>query len=278
MHLALRELRQWLASQRFWATIALVVLVFTVTGPFGTRETMPVLQRFAFWALLHTMAFSIALLCSLGMDAALSGVVPHKLPRMLLGSAVAALPIGMGVCLLQAGFTGEPITFGEFAEQASVSLPLCLLLCLLSYLVLSPTHEPLANPLEASTSLPLDVSQPLAAPDIDAAIDDEGAPIPLLVRLKPETRGRLMRMSSQDHYTEVVTTRGRELILLRFSDAMREAGPVAGMQVHRSHWVSDENVASLEKRNGRLALLTKDGAEIPVSRANEAAVSKRYRK
>lgn len=32
---------------------------------------------------------------------------------------------------------------------------------------------------------------------------------PLLERLPPQKRGELLRLSVQDHYTEIVTTRGR---------------------------------------------------------------------
>ena len=80
----------------------------------------------------------------------------------------------------------------------------------------------------------------------------------------------------QDHYTEVVTTRGRQLVLLRFADAMNEIGQTQGLQVHRSHWIADADVVSLRKPAGRLHVMTQDGTEIPVSRSHSAAVQARF--
>jgi DNA-binding LytR/AlgR family response regulator len=63
---------------------------------------------------------------------------------------------------------------------------------------------------------------------------------------------------------------------LRFSDALRETGNAAGLQVHRSHWVADDFVAKLNRANGRLSLTLADGTEIPVSRPYAADVRARF--
>ncbi|ERM03598.1 hypothetical protein Q644_00945 [Brucella intermedia 229E] len=76
-------------------------------------------------------------------------------------------------------------------------------------------------------------------------------PPPLLARLKPGNRGAILRLSAEDHYTRIVTSRGgEELLLLRFSDALNEVGNTSGLQIHRSHWVADRHVAELCKTNG----------------------------
>ncbi len=81
---------------------------------------------------------------------------------------------------------------------------------------------------------------------------------------------------TKDHYTELVTTRGRQLVLLRFADAMKEIGQTEGLQVHRSHWIADADVASLRKQAGRLHVVTRDGSEIPVSCSHNTAVQARF--
>jgi DNA-binding LytR/AlgR family response regulator len=86
----------------------------------------------------------------------------------------------------------------------------------------------------------------------------------------------LLRLSVQDHYTQIVTTRGRQLVLLRFADALKEIGETQGLQVHRSHWIADADVVALRKQAGRLLLMTRDGSEIPVSRSYNAAVQARF--
>jgi DNA-binding LytR/AlgR family response regulator len=99
---------------------------------------------------------------------------------------------------------------------------------------------------------------------------------PILSRLKPENRGALIRLTVRDHYTEVVTTRGRELILLRFSDALMEIGNTEGIRLHRSHWVAADHVAGLKRDNGKLFVVARDGMEMPVSRSYAEAVRRRF--
>ena len=51
-------------------------------------------------------------------------------------------------------------------------------------------------------------------------------------------RGGLLALSVEDHYVDIVTDKGKTLVLMRLADAMKETGSVAGLQIHRSHWVA----------------------------------------
>lgn len=267
---ALRELQAALLSPRYWLTVGVVVLVFWITGPFGTLQSMGAIKRLAFWLLLQGAAFTIAMVASAIADRALGPFLPSKLTRMMIGSALAAPAIGAWIVTLQAGLMGDPVTLEEFARQTAVSLPLCILFCLLVYLTASGrTQTPAAQP-------PVAEPAPVVPSPAPPAPSDAPEPPPLLARLKPETRGRLLRLSVQDHYTDVVTSRGRELILLRFSDAIKETGATPGMQVHRSHWVADDVVRRLSRSPNRLTLKLTDGSEIPVSRTYANEVRDRF--
>jgi DNA-binding LytR/AlgR family response regulator len=79
-------------------------------------------------------------------------------------------------------------------------------------------------------------------------------------------------MAVEDHYVHVTTSRGHELVLLRFSDALKEVGDTDGLQVHRSHWVAKSFVDSLKRENGKVTLILKDQKRIPVSRTYADAV------
>ena len=94
----------------------------------------------------------------------------------------------------------------------------------------------------------------------------------LLRHLPAAARGALIRVEAQDHYLNVVTDAGSALVLMRFGDAVAELSEVAGARVHRSHWVARAGVRGLLRKEGRQFLLTHDGAEVPVSRANRAAL------
>nr|WP_255553731.1 LytTR family DNA-binding domain-containing protein [Maritimibacter sp. DP1N21-5] len=106
------------------------------------------------------------------------------------------------------------------------------------------------------------------------ALPSDATPQPprILSRVPIDKRGRLYALSVQDHYVEVITDKGSELVLLRLADAMGEVGTTPGLQVHRSHWVATGAVAAA-KRDGAKAVLTlQDGRDIPVSRTYLPAV------
>ena len=68
----------------------------------------------------------------------------------------------------------------------------------------------------------------------------------LLARLPARSRAELLHLRMQDHYVEVHTAAGSELLLLRFRDALREVEDINGLQVHRSHWVARDAVVGVE--------------------------------
>ncbi|MBX5189879.1 response regulator transcription factor [Rhizobium sp. NZLR3b] len=248
----LRELQVFLHSRRFWGTFAAIVLLFAVTGPYGTMESMAFGERLAYWLALHALAWAIAILCAITAERLLREMVASMFARMMAGSLTAALPIGFAIGLVDYAFTGETTTLESGLHRALFAIPLCALFCLLTYMAMSQKIADAAEPQETSA---------------DASILD---------RLKPENRGSLLRLSVQDHYTEVVTSRGRELVLLRFADALKETAATPGLRVHRSHWVADAHVESLKRDNGRLLILTRDGTEIPVSRSYAEDVRRRF--
>lgn len=272
----LRELQRFFGSSRFWATIVIVSIVFTVVGPFGTGASMPFLRRLAFWLFLQVTAFSIASFVIVLALAVLGRSGKHRLPIMMVGAIIAALPIGLAVEVLQAGFTGQSIAVGSTIEQIKISLLLSPLLCALTYLTMSPPASEMQSDQQMDwghESKPSAVSQPEPSSQAGA---EHPADAPILSRLKPQNRGRLLRLAVQDHYTEVVTSRGKELILLRFSDALNETSPVAGQRIHRSHWVADDHIEHLKRANNRLMVVTKTGEELPVSRPNEAEIRLKF--
>jgi hypothetical protein len=92
------------------------------------------------------------------------------------------------------------------------------------------------------------------------------APPRLLERLPQSRWGNVIRLSSSDHYVEVVTDKGVETLLMRFADALAELEGIDGTRVHRSHWVARQAVLGQSRENGRVFLDLIDGARVPVSR------------
>jgi len=78
----------------------------------------------------------------------------------------------------------------------------------------------------------------------------------------------LLHLSTQDHYVEAVTDKGSELILMRFSDALKELSSSNGMQIHRAYWVSLSAIKTTFRKDGKLFIETINGNEFPVSRSH----------
>ena len=88
----------------------------------------------------------------------------------------------------------------------------------------------------------------------------------LISRLSDPQVREINRVSVRDHYVDVFTDRGKETLLLRFSDALAELDGLKGFRVHRSHWVSADAIDRFHKEKGRMMVLLRDGSKVPVSR------------
>ncbi|GMB80457.1 LytTR family DNA-binding domain-containing protein [Shinella zoogloeoides] len=254
---ALRELQVFLRAPRFWATFGAVVLIFWVTGPYGTADRLAAVPRLGFWLVLHAVAWAIAVTAIVLVNTLLRDRIPGLGRRMALGTLVAGVPVGLATNAISLATFGGTPTVLDLAASIATGLLLSALFCALTYLTMSSRQA------EALSSVP-------------APSEEERSDVPLLRRLRPENRGPILHMTVADHYTEVTTSRGRELILLRFSDAVEEVGGTPGLQVHRSHFVADVHVERLLRSDGKLAILLKDGSEIPVSRSRTEAVRARW--
>jgi hypothetical protein len=67
-----------------------------------------------------------------------------------------------------------------------------------------------------------------------ADIPTGNAPPPLLDRLPPDIRAPPVAITVAEHDVCIRTTNGKDLILLRLSDALRKVGTTPGLQVHRT--------------------------------------------
>lgn len=243
LHSALRELQHNLSLPRLWIVFAVVVGLFAVTGPFGTYDRLPPAARLGYWLIVQALAWLFALSAAVLSGSLLQRVVPGAFIRLLIAGAIAALPIGVMVTLVDRVILGDRIDIPGIVLGVAHALPVSVAVCALNWLA-------------------LDQPEPSSSDTVSAPA--------LLRRLPAPARGALIRIEVQDHYVLVVTDRGREMLLMRFSDAIAETDPAPGIRVHRSHWIAlrdDIQTVRSSGRNARLMLRTADGAQIPVSRS-----------
>ncbi|HZY69233.1 MAG TPA: LytTR family DNA-binding domain-containing protein [Devosia sp.] len=243
LQLTLRELRGHLGDIRALATMAVVGVVLGFAGPFGTFESLPAAARIGYWVatvfVTYIMGFGVSKL----VDRLWGEGRPMwmRVPLMIVPAALVATAL-VGLLNL--------LVFGprEFSLEA---LAVLLLQCLaVSWAVVIVS---LLTDREPSTASFAQAVAPAPPPAI-------------LDRVPPGQRGALVALVVEDHYVEIVTARGKTLVLMRLADAIRETAPVAGLQIHRSHWVARDAVVRAHRADGKVFLDLSNGMRLPVSR------------
>ncbi|SDO45726.1 LytTr DNA-binding domain-containing protein [Lutimaribacter pacificus] len=236
LQLALRETRGFLARWPVLTGAAVIVVILVISGPFGTGDALTILPRLLYWAAVALLTFPAGVLVN-RLVAATGGPGAMTAVLATLASGLAATGIVLAL---------NAVTF---APGAGVDWPVVARILAVAVLVAAAFHFRTAQTTQEPPSPPS-----------------------FLDRLPLDKRGPLVSISVQDHYVEVVTTRGRDLLLMRLGDAIRETGATKGLQVHRSHWVALDQVQAARREGERAVLTMTSGHEIPVSRTYVPAV------
>lgn len=242
---ALRETRRLLSSRQTLAALAGVTMILAISGPFGTLDYMRLAPRMVYWLIVALSTFSAGTFIG---NYVMHYSRQHQSPRWVLPLGISVL-VGTSTLVIV-------VTVNWLAMQVTPSEPGYMLMLV---------------PSTYATSTVIALLLTFARASKAEAVQDELPPA-LLERLPFEKRGALISLSVSDHYVEVVTDKGAELVLIRLGDAMKETGSVNGMQVHRSHWVALDQVAAAKRSGDRAILTMSNGRDIPVSRSYVPAI------
>lgn len=246
--MALAQLRPILRNPRFWISLVALGLVIGIAGPFGTITALPVLPRLGYWLFMVLLTGAVGLILCRSLSILLAR---SRLPRLLVallagliaGAPIALLVHGLNTLLLQPG----DVALGPAALTASL--------------------------FAISAFISVAVSQIFfAAPQVPPALPPFIPAPRLLSRLPHNIRAPLVALTATDHYTEVTTTKGSALLLIRLSDAIAESIPTPGLRIHRSHWVATDQIATARRDGPRGSVTLTTGTQLPVSRSNMAAL------
>lgn len=218
-----------------------------ISGPFGSYASHSLFERLFYWPPI----LAVAVAMSVTIRAFVSGGLGYgdRIRGAFLTAFLVAIllsPLGF----LAVGQIFDPVFGGLFGFSemflmvGSVSLGVCSL---------RVAAEPMGFDPAGVTEMPR-----------------------LLRRLDPARQGDLWAITVRDHYVDVLTSAGKSSLLLRFSDAIAEAEPVLGTQVHRSHWVAWDGVGSVCREGGKMILHLRNGDQIPVSRNHRDKVDARF--
>ena len=276
MERAQLAIREWLGTSRpglhlfgFLVTVALLGYL----GPFGTWASLSVSDRLVFWMASVGVNWLVGLIA---FNVTIRMFRARKWPLwagMLLAGLIAALPGTGTVWMVVTAYLSDPPSgLTGIAGLYGQVLVLHLLIGPLVFHFIEKSSRQRDAGVESASdgSTPAQSTPSESVPPVRSA---ESAPlspteVPLLDRLPAGSRAELLHLRMQDHYVEVHTAAGSEMLLLRFRDALREVEAVDGLRVHRSHWVARAAVVGVEReRGGRLALRLVNGTKVPVSRS-----------
>ncbi len=219
-----------------------VGLILGVSGGFGT-DFLSIAPRIGYWLALSITGIAI------GIGVATRLIPPPWFARRPLAAwAVIALAIAAAMTLIVAVslslIRGRALSGAMIIDIAPSTFATSFAMTLLAWLV-------------------------RRRETIETHKSETGAPpAAFLGRLPPKLTGAtLWAVEAQDHYLRLHTSAGRDLILMRLSDAIGELEGIEGARTHRSWWVSRAAVTRAARSEGRAILTLPDGTEAPVSRA-----------
>ena len=252
------------------AVLAMIAgIVVATLGPFGTYRYMSVAERLAFWEVVLVAAAAIHI-PSLWLAERIGQAATVPAVCWIIGAAlIAAVPttfIVTGVVAIFYGTPRPPDFLMMFGFVLTISLPMQFL----SYATLGMSISNAPSTVHASPQSAVADVRP-ANDDTDDAPDPTAAPS--IWRRVPASIGtELICLEMQDHYVRIHTALGSALVLMRMSDAEREAGGIAGARVHRSWWVARDAVEAAERDGRMVRLKLANGMSVPVSRDRLASL------
>lgn len=228
------------------------ILVATIAGPFGTAAVMGAPQRAFYWLLV----VSLSVLVGYGGRAMALALVGMDRPFLFDLTMVALVTAVLAPAVWYITGTVRMVSSTEVQPLSAFAgyVVLCTGVIAVGRRVV-PGFEPRCY-------------QFLAGPDTAPVVAGDVTPEPrLLRRLPPPLRGRVLRLTANDHFVEVVTEHGTEALRMRLTDAVDEMEPVSGYFVHRSHWVAHSAIARVERQNAqKLFVVLENDDPVPVSR------------
>jgi LytTr DNA-binding domain len=231
-----------------------LAVVMAVIGPFGSYLYMSLPIRLLYFVLVG-VAFWLLIAATSALLVGWEGLRRWPLPlRLALAGFLASAPGTASIYLVHA-LLAQPIPLRYapevFIQSAFLSVVISVVLGLI---------------IEWRLHAEADLERARVAAAADAGSTPQ--PAPDFFRRIPPALGRdLMALQMEDHYLRIHTALGSDLILLRLRDALAELGPQRGRQVHRSWWVAEKAVASVERDAGKMILILRNGLRVPVSKS-----------
>lgn len=245
LQFAIREMRSTFSKLGYWLVLGAIASITAISGPFNTISEFSLLQRFAYWGAIVVLTAIAAQFTGIFVSYFLRSKSLNKYLEIFGTGLAASIPVTLIVWVISglvAGNTESGVS--GLIELLPQTVPICFVIVLAYYFLGRARAQN---------------EQPTSEPAF-------------FKRLPVELGKQIYSLQAQDHYVQVTTSRGSELILIRLEDAIGEIEGVEGFRTHRSWWVAKDAVQKLHRTNGKVQLVLKNQDTIPVSRSHQSNV------
>lgn len=241
--------------------IAVIGAVLALLGPFGSYA-MPAMLRFGYWLGFILLGYMIIRpVQTVALWLAEETPIP-RLIALFMAAGLASLPLTAIVGFAIADVTIDTDYLGSafpvlYLQILSIGLGILFLMQLL-FADGDSDNQTVSDGSSPQTIKFDDQRSNVSAPELPSFFGT----------MKANIGSEILCLEMQDHYVNVHTSLGNELILMRLRDAIKELKDVDGLQVHRSWWVARSAVKKIVRDGRNIRLLLQNDIEVPVSRAN----------
>lgn len=266
----------------FYVGFPLAICIYLTLNNWKLLESLGFLSTFAFYLGHAAVPWAMTLLVTAVLHRALARWRPGLLALTTAGSLAACIPTVFYTSWLMSAWPGiiggqgmesaAGLVWGwsdifEYAVRATV-LWVGLNFLFDRYFGL-PRYRYASR--DDECGMPATADEVLSAgieprPSLAADAVPDGQVPAFMQRLKkPASLDSVLALRAEQHYLRVITTAGRELVLYRLSDALRELPPQLGVQVHRSWWVKRSAICGVECRGRKMTVVLSNQERVPVS-------------
>lgn len=231
-----------------WVVLVAIGILLSVAGAFGTSEILRPVPLSLYWIGVTILTYAVGSFVATACYQLFKTL--YRWVRVALTGVLIGLAVFPVIVLLNTALFGQ--IFDHIQELVGFALTVICTTVVVTFI--------------------LDVIFEATNASNRQSNETENQQPPLMDRLPFDIRGSLVSISVEDHYVRIRTLKGEEMVLMRLGDAIKETHPTAGLQVHRSHWVAIDAIASASRNGNGAVLVMKNGPDIPVSRSNVARI------
>lgn len=247
------SLLSWITSAQFVTFLSAIWGIAIVLDPVVASDYLSLLTKAAFW--LVVLLIYLGIMLALGV---LVAVFANKIKLEAVYWPIVGVPVVV-VATLIIGFLGsfigrENIELEITSLSRSYFLAQVFEFLLLNFVLSDHLWRQRLSKLKSSSGTVQTAS--LVANGRTIFVD------------------QILMLEAKQHYVEITTRTGKIVVRSTLKTLLAQIPEAAGLQVHRSYWVSRNFMTQLSGNVGKKAIHLKNGGTVPVSRPREESVNR----